>query len=73
MAGKQKKAAAATAVVYVGAEERVQLSPYGAYPGGDFVVRGEKFTTTAEHAKGLLESANWQPASAARNEKENHE
>ena len=59
---QQRKAAAVTAVVYVGDEESVQLSPFGDYPGGDVVVRGESFTTTAEHAKGLLESSNWQPA-----------
>lgn len=55
------------AVVYVGPEESVQLLPYGRYPGGDVVACDQTFTTTAEHAAGLLESSNWQPASAAAN------
>lgn len=69
---RSREKAAVTAVVYVGGEERVQLSPFGDYPGGDWVARGEKFKTTVEHAKGLLESSNWQPASAAA-EKETHD
>ena len=65
---QSRKAAAVTAVVYVGDEESVQLSPFGGYLGGDVVAQGETFKTTAEHAAGLLLSPHWQPGSAATNE-----